>query len=1049
MRVNRGVWLLVCLLLAVSASVAQSPNGTISGIVLDPSGGLIVGANVLIINNATGAEYPGKANSEGYYVVPNIPPGTYRIQVSNSGFKTIIKPDIVIHVQDALAINFTLPIGAASELVTVEGGAPLINTTDASVSTIVDRKFVENMPLNGRSFQDLILLTPGVVTNTPQSVTSFVGYSGEFSVNGQRTESNYYSVDGVAANVGIAAGATSAAGTSGSVAGATALGTTQSLVSVDALQEFRVQSSSYSAEYGRNPGGQFSFVTRSGTNQWHGTAFDYLRNGVFDANDWFNNYYRVPPAGLQQNDFGGTLGGPVHIPHLYDGRDKTFFFVSYEGLRLTQPQPASINYVPSHDLRLTAAAALQPILNAFPLPTPGQTDLGNGLAEFVDSWSNPSSIDAISVRFDHSIGESTKLFFRFADTSSSTEARQSGNFGTPSQKVLTDFLTRSYTFGINNVFLAGLANELRVNYLSNRTTYDSVLDSLGGAIPVNVVELQGINPATNPFGNVGVNLSIGGYYPGLNQGLQTGEQRQWNIVENLSVGLGRHQLRFGADYRRLAPIQNPFTPSVQYSFFSEASVQANSADIAYGSTNASAYPVYTNFSAYAQDEWQASSRLHVSGGLRWEVNPAPGASQGSLPYTVTSTNLATMTLAPSGTPLWHTAWFNLAPRLGIAYVLRAKPSYETVIRAGVGVFYDTAQQAGSYGYTGLGFSNYSYVGSVFGIPASFPLAPGVADPGLVNPPVAPYTNSTIYAYPTHLQLPYTLQWNTTVEQGLGKDQALTVSYVGSHGDRLLEQDQYYATPINPNFGYVIFFRNGLTSDYNALQIQFQRRMVNGLSALASYTFSHSIDYGSTNIAFPYQRGDSDFDVRHSVSGAISYDVSRKFENKIVQALLGHWGVDVRFTARTAFPVTLNGSGVFDPATERFAYGGLDLVPGEPVYLYAAQYPGGRAINPNAFSQPAYGAYGDAPRNFTRGFGASQMDLAIRREFPIAARWRLQFRAEAFNVFNHPNFGTINPYFFENTFGQATATLAQSLGVLSPLYQTGGARSMQFALKLMF
>ena len=248
--------------------------------------------------------------------MPNIPPGNYRIQVSNSGFKTIIKPDIVIHVEDALAINFTLPIGAASEIVTVEGGAPLINTTDASVSTVVDRKYVENMPLNGRSFQDLVLLTPGVVTSSPQSGSGYIGEQGEFSVNGQRTESNYYSVDGVSANVGTVAGspASFTPGVTGSLPIATALGTTQGLVSVDALQEFRVQSSSYSAEYGRNPGGQFSFVTRSGTNEWHGSAFDYLRNNAFDANDWFNDYDGLPKPAERQNDFGGTLGGPVAIP---------------------------------------------------------------------------------------------------------------------------------------------------------------------------------------------------------------------------------------------------------------------------------------------------------------------------------------------------------------------------------------------------------------------------------------------------------------------------------------------------------------------------------------------------------------------------------------------------------------------------------------------------------------------------------------------------------------------------------------------------------------
>src|SRR5258708_5766963 len=198
---NRGVGLLVCLFLAASVSVAQSPNGTISGIVLDPSGGLIVGADVLIINNATGVQYAGKANSEGYYVVPNISPGTYRIQVSNSGFKTIIKPDIVIHVQDALAINFTLPIGAASEIVTVEGGAPIINTENASVGTVIDRNFVESLPLNGRSFNTLLQLTPGVVI-----APSSQGAPGQFSIGGQRTDANNFTVDGVSVNFGVGQG---------------------------------------------------------------------------------------------------------------------------------------------------------------------------------------------------------------------------------------------------------------------------------------------------------------------------------------------------------------------------------------------------------------------------------------------------------------------------------------------------------------------------------------------------------------------------------------------------------------------------------------------------------------------------------------------------------------------------------------------------------------------------------------------------------------------------------------------------------------------------
>src|SRR5712692_2659044 len=238
-----------------ATTLAQSPNGTISGLVLDPANRVIVGADLLVVNDLTGVKYSTKTNDEGIYVLPNLPPGPYRIQVSKVGFKAIIKPNIVLNVQDALSINFTLPVGAVFEAMTVEGGAPLVNTESASVSTVVDRKYVENMPLNGRSFQDLILLTPGVVTNNPQSPAGNGGSGGgEFSVNGQRTESNVYTVDGVSANAGVAPDSSDRPATSGSVPTSTALGTTQSLVSLDALQEFRVQSSTYSAEFGRSPG---------------------------------------------------------------------------------------------------------------------------------------------------------------------------------------------------------------------------------------------------------------------------------------------------------------------------------------------------------------------------------------------------------------------------------------------------------------------------------------------------------------------------------------------------------------------------------------------------------------------------------------------------------------------------------------------------------------------------------------------------------------------------------------------------------------------------
>jgi hypothetical protein len=242
-----------------------------------------------------------------------------------------------------------------------------------------------------------------------------------------------------------------------------------------------------------------------------------------------------------------------------------------------------------------------------------------------------------------------------------------------------------------------------------------------------------------------------------------------------------------------------------------------------------------------------------------------------------------------------------------------------------------------------------------------------------------------------------------------------------------------------------------------LQVQFQRRLSHGLTALGSYTWSHSIDFGSLNTAFRAVRGNSDFDVRHNFSAAFSYDLPNHFHGSFTRAVLNHWGLDDRFIVRSGFPVPLIGPSFTDPATGNQNNAGLDLVPGIPLYVTSPNFPGGRAINRNAFSPPTgcsvsscpTPAMGNAPRNFIRGFGAWQMDLAIRREFPIYERLKLQFRAEAFNVFNHPNFGLINTTLASAQFGQATKTLAQSLGTLDGLYQTGGTRSMQFAVRLIF
>jgi len=740
--------LLLLFLCGATLALAQSTDATISGVVVDPAGRVIPGAAIEIVNDATSVHYSSATNGAGIYEVPILPPGQYRVQVSKAGFKTMIKPGVVLNVQSAVALNFTLPIGATSESVTVEAGGSTINTTDGSVSTVIDSKFVENLPLNGRSFQDLILLTPGIVTNSPQS-TSNLGFQGEFSVNGQRTESNYYTVDGLSANSGSSGTATAAA-LSGSLPASTALGTTQALVSVDALQEFRVESSTYSSEYGRNPGGQFAMVTRSGSNDWRGTLFDYFRNDVLDANSWFNDdtVPETPKSAERQNDFGGTLGGPIVIPRLYDGKNRTFFFTSYEGLRLLQPQDVSVNYVPDLALRQSAPSSLASVLNAFPLPTIGAPDLGDGLAEYIAGWSNPSNLDSFGLRIDQTVGSTSRLFFRFSETPSTSSTRGTSALsveGISSPSVVDDLTStnRTYTAGLITAIGSHRSNDFRMNLTTNESANASALDNFGGAQVLSLADAQGIT--SNAY-SVNVSFYIDAYSPGISQSRENGTQKQWNVVDTFGASVGKHQLKMGIDWRRLSPAINRYKQYSYYEYDYESSVAANSVDYGYGVAQNAAFPIYKNIALFIQDEWNVARRLNLSMGVRWDVNPAPSVASGLMPYSVTGLNdLAALQLAPQGTPLWKTSWYNLAPRLGFAWIANPAAGHETVLRGGGGVFFDTGQQTGSYGFDGPGFSAYSYFGNSYGVVASFPVAPAVINPPIVNPPTAPY--GIVYANP--------------------------------------------------------------------------------------------------------------------------------------------------------------------------------------------------------------------------------------------------------------------------------------------------------------
>jgi hypothetical protein len=460
-----------------------SQNASLQGVVTDPSTRVIVTASVTTANIDTGARYTAMTNGAGAYSFPSLLPGRYKITAEAPGFQTATQDNLVLEVAQNARLDFSMRVGDSSQSVTVEGNPEVLQVTDGSVSTVINRRFVENLPLNGRSFQNLFQLAPGVVVAT----TSFFD-QGQFSVNGQRADANYFTVDGVSANFGINAGPLGQSG-GGALPALTAQGGFNGLASVDAVQEFRIQTSTFAPEYGRTPGAQISISTRSGSNQFHGTMFDYFRNDKLDANDWFANQQRKARPAERQNDFGGVLGGPIV-------KNKDFFFFSYEGLRLRQPQ-VMIDQVPDAGLRAAAPSALQPVLNAF--PAANGPELGNGLAQFSASYSSPTTLNATSIRADHLMGKWT-LFGRFNDAPSHSLTR-AGSPQSPNDVAHTQFDTLTATAGATWLASPAVSNEVRFNFSRSRGYSYFSLDNFGGAgaLADSLVFPSFSNPQTGAF----------------------------------------------------------------------------------------------------------------------------------------------------------------------------------------------------------------------------------------------------------------------------------------------------------------------------------------------------------------------------------------------------------------------------------------------------------------------------------------------------------------------------------------------------------------------
>jgi len=1028
---------------------SQSSNAVLTGTVLDEQEGVLADSKVTLSDPRKGLSRETVSDSNGAFVFSLIAPGSYELTVAHAGFSTARHPGVALNANSQQSLRLKLKVAPRGESIIVTGESPLVRESP-SVATAVDRTFIESQPLNGRSFQTLINLAPGVVF-----VPATLPDQGQFSVNGQRTGSNYFTVDGVGANFGLPFATTPYEGAGGGTPSFSAQGGTSALASVDAVQEFTIQTSTYAPEYGRQPGAQVAIVTRSGTNQFHGSAFEYLRNDKLDANSWFGNFNRLRRPALRQNDFGFTAGGPVLIPKLYNGRNRTFFFVSYEGLRLIQPVISVPSRVPSIAAREAATGPLKSLLEAYPLPVAPPLAGAPAETPYVTSFSNPSRLNAISVRADHSFSQRLTVFGRYNYAPS--ESRERGRFATPSFVATLPGITETFTTGSTMILSPAVSNDLRFNWSRSMASQIYEQDTYGGAklLPRDILFPSFANPDTSLF-----YLSIGGndentVSPGV---FSRNTQRQYNVVDTLSWNTGSHSLKFGVDFRRLAPSIGGRLFSKSLTFPTITALTTGivpTGDVRQVDTYLE--PRYTNFSAFFQDAWRISPRLTLTYGLRWEVNPAPSEANGNLPLTLTGIeNSSTAKLAPAGTKLYDTTYRNFAPRVGIAY--QPFPAKGTVIRAGFGSFYDLG-----YAFTGTAFSpgNYPYsrIRSLTNTPLTSPLFSTEVSPQTINPPYP-----RLFDYDDRYKLPYSLQYSFAIEHPFGLSNSLSVSYVGASGRRLARVESLRPQVLqNANFTRVDTVNNEGTSNYNALQAQFKRRMSRGLQAMFSYTWAKSLDTASdesqTNLAAPAarldpssDRGPSSFDVRHGFTGTASYDIPVFTANRAARAFLGGFSLDSIARFRTATPVSV--------VTGRDPLGlGLtnvsrpDLVPGQPLYLYSDGFPGGRRFNPAAFDGAtplAQHRQGTLGRGTLRGFGLNQVDLSVRRRFRLAESVGLDFRADAFNLFNTPNFANPVGILTNTNFGRSTQIVStSSVGGLNPLFQVGGPRSMQLALKLQF
>jgi hypothetical protein len=1071
---------------------AQVTTGTISGIVQDPSGAAIAGADVAIRNLDTGISRTITSDAGGRYTAPDLPLGNYEVQGQHSGFQTEVRSGINLTVGREAVVNLTLRVGQVSEKVVVTGEAPLVESTTAALSSLVDERTIRDLPLNGRSYDQLALFQPGVVTmGAGQASAAFdFGTGTRFSVAGSRAYANTFLLDGTVIN-------DHANGTPGGAAG-TNLG-------VDGVQEFKINTSVSPAEYGRASGGTIAAVTRTGTNSLHGSAFEFIRNNVLDSNGYFDEKSHGGTgtiAPFRRNQFGGALGGPIK-------KDKTFFFGTYEGLRqgngTTQsaevPTAATLagdlplNSVPTSGqlgneqqrfcasisgniCHINVSPAVRPYLALFQSPNPG-SDLGDGTGIWFSSPLQVTNEDYFMTRVDHQINDRLRLFVRYSfDKDSNVIPNVSGS----SIANELDESRRQYsTIQLTDIIRPTLVNSLRVAY--NRT-YQNFDDAVIDPRAANLNFVPGEHIGTISFGSQGVNGSNGSG-PLNYLGVDNGAPRiyyfnSFQEGDDLTYVKGKHSLKFGVTVERIQDNEIASGNSRgDYTFLDVPSFLAN-VPIRFDAPPPGSADAYrglreTLFGAYVQDDFKVSQRLTLNLGLRYEFMSDPNEVNGKMSALLNLTDPKVTVLKDH---FFAVTKKDFEPRVGVAWQLNG--SGKTVLRSGFGIFNDHILP-------------YAFGTAASGLPPFFQTLSDLQ--GGTNQPVFPRDTNLLNGTPPPLQFgtwlatnkePSKVQYSMTLQQQVMKDTVLEAAYIGSESHHLQRNGEWntpvpispgvfpakfnQANRINPAFGSLTVLRWDANSNYNAVTLTLRRRSASGLQYQAFYTYAKAIDDKSTlaggesrqepNTVMDFQsrkadRGLSAFDARHNFVISTTYPIPFHFQQKALNWIAGGWTVNGIGTFRTGEPIDARVGSNVSANGDRWAPDRPNLNPGFSNNPTSGVSPGckvgSRVIpagtplgtqtlwyDPCAFSRPAPGHYGNVGRNTMTGPGYDEVDASLEKIFKPIERVNVQFRAEVFNLLDHANFYI--PGF--NVF-------SGSAGVISRLTSYPGGREMQLGLKVLF